>query len=231
MADFRAIAQASGKNQMGDSQISQMMRSRHDGDPQRPYWIHDKKSLVKQSGMVSKGPIELRLGYEQARGQYRSIPAEAHHRHWSRWCTRPVPSDEIKEHYATFEEWKNRQQHSYYYPSIYGASEKVWPGETDHSFTRYGHFDWWNSQGPEKKPHFNWWARGHHEMNQTYFQPARSSSTPPSPTRWLQYQKYSGAIPRLPLESDMVPRFGTIPSSPLSRSNSADRISALGKTR
>lgn len=202
-------------------------------DPLKPYWIHEKKSLVKQSGMTSKGPIDLRQGYTQQRGQYRSLPAEAHHRHWSRWCTRPVPSDEIKENYATFEEWKNRQHHSYYYPTMYSAPEKIWPGETDHMFTRYGHFDWWGpqrpeiSKGPEKKPHFNWWARGHHEMNQTWFQSARSSSTPPSPQRWLQYQRYSGAIPRMPLGDDMVPRFGTISSgSPLSRSASAHALSA-----
>lgn len=205
-------------------------------DPLKATWKKEKKSIVKQEGMISKGPIDLREGYKQQMGQYRSLPAEAHHRYWSRWCTRPVPSDEFKEHYATFEEWKNRQQHSYYYPSIYAAPEKVWPGDTDHSCTRYGHFDWWSTQGSEKKPHFDWWARGHHEMNQSWFQPTRSSSMPSSPTRWLQYQRFAGAVPRFPLDSKMVPRFGTISGSPsgspvLKRSVSADRISPVDKGR
>ncbi|CAD7971024.1 unnamed protein product [Amoebophrya sp. A120] len=63
--------------------------------------------------------------------------------------------------YSTFEEYKNSRTYEDYYPGLYEAPHKVFPGRL--YGTQFGSFDWWRSQ-----PEFDWWNVSN-QQRQTYF--------------------------------------------------------------
>ncbi|CAD7971166.1 unnamed protein product [Amoebophrya sp. A25] len=72
-----------------------------------------------------------------------------------------VVSDTILDKYSTFEEWKNTRNFEDYYPGLFKAPHKVYPGRQ--FGTAAGSFDWWRS-----KPEFDWWNVSN-QQRQTFF--------------------------------------------------------------
>mmetsp|Transcript_27779 Transcript_27779/g.70147 ORF Transcript_27779/g.70147 Transcript_27779/m.70147 type:complete len:306 (-) Transcript_27779:622-1539(-) len=73
----------------------------------------------------------------------------------------PILSDDILKNYSTFEEWKNSRNFEDYYPGLFEAPHKVYPGRL--FGTAFGSFDWWRSQ-----PDFDWWNASN-QQRQTWF--------------------------------------------------------------